>query len=189
MTIENKLDKILDILYDDKELLWKQISTTDIVIFGKRKYDIDWEDADISFIMTMLINDGYVVMNKGDFTGSNMKMPTYSLTTKGIQLKHKGGFTKTKRVEDFKNFLILWGSIIAIVVSVMTIVDLGIKFFDMATTKNTTTTSNTIEKEPNKKNEQRKDNQTLPKSTEEINVVKSDTVSQPIKKQDIGTTK
>jgi hypothetical protein len=82
MTIEHKLDKILDVLYDDKELLWKQISTTDIVIFGKRKYGIDWEDADISFIMTMLINDDYVVMNKGEFSDDNIKMPTYSLTTR-----------------------------------------------------------------------------------------------------------
>lgn len=185
MTIENKLDKILDILYDDKELLWKQISTTDIVIFGKRKYDIDWKDADISFIMTMLINDGYVVMNKGDFSGDNMKMPTYSLTTKGIQLKHKGGFTKTKRVEDFKNFLILWGSIIAIVVSVMTIVDLGIKFFG----SEQVTTCCKKDKTPKCCNTNDNSNSTLPKSTKEINIIKSDTVSQSIKKQDIGTTK
>lgn len=185
MTIENKLDKILDILYDDKELLWKQISTTDIVIFGKRKYGIDWEDADISFIMTMLINDGYVVMNKGDFSGDNMKMPTYSLTTKGIQLKHKGGFTKTKHVEDFKNFLILWGSIIAIVVSVMTIADLGIKFFG---TEQVTTCCEK-DKTPKCCNSDDNSNSTLPKSTKEIKIIKSDTVSQPIKKQDIGTTK
>ena len=40
MKIEKKFDQILDILYDDSELLFKQVATTDLLVFGEKKRDI-----------------------------------------------------------------------------------------------------------------------------------------------------
>lgn len=97
----------------------------------------------------------------------------------------KGGFKRTKLIDDIKNAIILYGSIIAVIVSIMTIADLGIKFF--GTEKVTTCCEKN--KTPKCRNTNDNNNPTLPKSTEEIKVIKGDTVSQPIKKQDIGTTK
>lgn len=186
MTTEQKLDKIIDILYDESFLHWKEVSTINFLTeFAKKKYGIDWSDVEINFIMTMLINDGYVVMNAGDFTGNNSKMPTYSLTTKGVQMKRKGGFKKAKLVDDVKNLIILWGSIIALIVSIMTIVDLSIKFFG---TKDIPT-CNCVEKQPNTKCDNTNQDSTLIKCSPKREIIPSDTVSQSIEKHNIGTTK
>ncbi|MCA1967149.1 MAG: hypothetical protein LDL23_10940 [Flavobacterium sp.] len=121
MKIEQKFDKIIDILYDESLLHWKEIPATDIIAFGKSKFNIDWSDAEINFIISTLQNDGYIVLNKTDV--DSMKTPTFSLTAKGVQMKRKGGFQKTKLVEDVKNIIILWGSIIALIVSIITVYD------------------------------------------------------------------
>jgi len=127
MEIEKNLDQILNILYDENLLHWKEIPATDIIAFAKRKFNIDWSASEMNFILTMLQNDGYIVLNKVD--PNSMAMPTFSLTTKGVQMKRKGGFTKAKLVDDFKNFIIVWGTIIGLIVGIMTIVDLSNKFF------------------------------------------------------------
>ena len=121
MKIEKKLDKILDILYDENLLHWKEIPATDIIAFGKYKFGITWSDSEISFILNILQTDGYIIINKGDL--ERLQMPTFSLTTKGIQLKSKGGFVRTKLIENLKQYLIFWGSIIALIVSFITIYD------------------------------------------------------------------
>lgn len=184
MNTEEKLDKIIDILYDESFLHWKEVSTLDFLSdFAKRKHGIDWKDVEINFIMTMLINDGYVVMNKGDL--DNFKMPTYSLTTKGVQMKRKGGFRKTKFIEDLKNAIILWGSIIALIVSAMTIADLSIKFWltkDVPTCK-------CVEKRPNQESHDNNCNTSLPKSSPKREIIPSNTVSDSVKKHNVITTK
>ena len=126
--IDNKLDKILDLLYDEGELLFKQVPTTDIIVFGKRKFNLDWNESDILFIMNVLQDEGYVIMNKGDFTGSRLKMPTYSLTTKGVRLKKNGGFVFKRRVEWWTNFLIFSASIVTIIVGLATTIDFYFKY-------------------------------------------------------------
>jgi hypothetical protein len=186
MATEEKFDKIINILFDESFLHWKEVPTTDFISqFAKKKHKIDWSDVEINFIMTMLINDGYIKMNEGDFSGNNMKMPTYSLTIKGVLMKRKGGFKRTKFIDDIKNAIILYGSIIAFIVSVMTIVDLGIKFFGAEQV----TTCCEKDKTPKCCNSDKNGNSTLPKSTKEINIIKHDTVTQPIKKNGIGTNK
>lgn len=126
--IDSKLDKILDLLYDEGELLFKQVPSTDIVIFGKQKFNLDWNDSDVLFIMNVLQDEGYVILNKGDFTGSRMKMPTYSLTSKGIRLKQNGGFVFKRRIEWWTNFLIISASIVTIVVGLATSIDFYFKY-------------------------------------------------------------
>ena len=184
MNTEEKLDKVINILYDESFLHWKEVSTLDFLSeFAKKKHDIDWTDVEINFIMTMLINDGYVVMNKGDL--DNFKMPTYSLTTKGVQMKRKGGFKKTKFIEDFKNNVILWGSIIALIVSIMTIADLSVKFWwtkDIPTCK-------CVEKQPNQESYNNNHAPTLTKSSPKREVIPSNAISDSIKKHNVGTTK
>lgn len=127
MGVENKLDKIIDILYDKDLLHWKEVPATDIIAFGKQKFNITWTDAEINFIMTILENDGYVVLNKKDI--SLMQIPTYSLTTKGVQLKRKGGFRWVKFIENVKQGIILWGAIFALIISFTTLYDFYEKHF------------------------------------------------------------
>lgn len=130
MKLERKLDKVLNILYDKEQLTFKSIPTTDIVIFGKNKYKLDWTDAEVLLIMDILQDEGYVVMNKGDFSGTNMKMPTYSLTSKGIRLKQNGGFVFKRRIEWLTNLLIILASIVTILVGIATSIDLYNKYSD-----------------------------------------------------------
>jgi hypothetical protein len=99
MKLEKQLDKILEILYDERNLIFKIVLTTGIAFFGKQKYGLDWTDSEVLFIIDILIDEGYVIMNKGDFSGNNVKMPTYSLTTKGIRLKQNGGFVRKQKIE------------------------------------------------------------------------------------------
>jgi|ERR1035437_163588 cytochrome c-type biogenesis protein CcmH/NrfF len=127
MEIEKKLDKIIGILYDENLLHWKEIPTTDIIVFGKKKYDITWTDAEISYIMNILVNDGYVVMNPGDL--DKMIVPTYSLTTKGIQLKRNGGFVRAKKNEYIKNLIIYVVPVLVLIISFTTVWDFCEKHF------------------------------------------------------------
>jgi large-conductance mechanosensitive channel len=115
--LERQLDEIVDILYDKDLLLWKRIPTQNIVIFGETKYGLSHrDDNEIIFIMSVLINDGYVVLNETKW--DSMKNPTYSLTTKGIILKKNGGFTWLKIKSIITNFIIIWAAIFTIIVSV-----------------------------------------------------------------------
>jgi len=164
------------VLYDENLLHWKEIPATDIIAFAKKKFNIDWTDAEMNFTLTILQNDGYIVLNKVD--PDSMKMPTFSLTTKGVQMKRKGGFTKTKLVEDFKNNIILWGSILAFIVGVMTIFDLTIKFTSSEKICPCCEKTST----PNKTNNNNNCDTTLTKSSPKGEVVKSDTITKSIKK-------
>lgn len=130
MKIERKFDQILDILYDDSRLLFNEVATTDLVVFGEKKYNINWTDSDKIYIINVLIDEGYVIMNKGDFTGNNVKMPTYSLTTKGIRLKQNGGFVRKKRIECLTQFLIFSASIVTIIVGFTTCYDFYEKYIN-----------------------------------------------------------
>ena len=183
MKIEKKFDKIIDILYDENLLHWKEIPATDFIAFAKPKFKIEWSDAEINLILTILQSDGYIVLNKKDI--NKMEIPSFSLTAKGVQMKRKGGFERTKFIDDIKNSVILYGSIIAFIVSVMTITDLGIKFFG----NEQVTTCCKVNKTPKCCDTNNNCDSTLPKSTKEIKIIKPDTVSHPIKKQNIGTTK
>ena len=120
MKLENRLDKILDILYDKNELKFKKVPTTDIVIFGKEKYKLDWSDAEVMLIMGILQEEGYVAVHKGGLSGNNIKIPAYSLTTKGIRLKQNGGFVLKQRIEWLTNFLIISASVVTIIVGIAT---------------------------------------------------------------------
>lgn len=84
-----------------------------------------------------------------------------------------------------KNAIILYGSIIAFIVSILTIVDLGIKFF----VSEQVTTCCKEHETPKCCDTNNNSDTSLIKGSKEIKVIKGDTVSQPIKKQDIGTTK
>lgn len=130
MGIDSKLDKIIGLLYDEGELLFKQVPTTDIIVFGKKKFNLDWNDTDILFIMNVLQGEGYVIMNKGDFTGSRLTMPTYSLTSKGVRLKQNGGFVRKKRIEFLTQFLIFSASIVTIIVGFTTCFDFYKKYLN-----------------------------------------------------------
>lgn len=46
MKIEKKLDKIINILYDENLLHWKKIPSTDFLSeFASKKYKINWSDS------------------------------------------------------------------------------------------------------------------------------------------------
>jgi hypothetical protein len=143
MKIEKKFDQILDILYDDSKLLFKEVVTTDLLVFGEKKHNIKWTDSDKIYIINVLIDEGYVIMNSGDFTGNNVKMPTYSLTTKGIRLKQNGGFVRKKRIEFLTQFLIFSASIVTIIVGFTTCFDFYKKYLNPTevSTENTKQTS------------------------------------------------
>ncbi len=121
MKIEKKLDKILTILYDENLLHWKEIPATDFIAFAKKKFNIDWSDAEINLILTILQNDGYVVLNKKDI--NKMEIPSFSLTAKGVQMKRNGGFVREKIKTIITNLIILWASIFTIIISVYTLVN------------------------------------------------------------------
>lgn len=152
MKIDSKLDKILDLLYDEGELIFKQVPTTDIIVFGKRKFNLDWNENDILFIMNVLQDEGYVIMNKGDFTGSRLTMPTFSLTTKGVRLKQNGGFVFKNRIQWLTNFLIISASIVTILVGIVTCIDLFNKYFKLPTNTSTNNNSCSLNKTKNNTN-------------------------------------
>lgn len=85
MNNQEKFDKIINILYDESHLHWKEVPVVDFIAFAKSKFGIDWTDVEINFITQTLLNDGYITINQGE-------NPTYSLTTKGVQMKKKGDF-------------------------------------------------------------------------------------------------
>jgi|GEM_PF-6744704 len=119
MKIAKKLDKILNILYDENLLHWKEIPATDFIAFAKPKFKIEWSDAEINLILTILQNDGYVVLNKKDI--NKMEIPSFSLTAKGVQMKRNGGFVRQKIKSIITNFVILWAAIFTIAISIYTI--------------------------------------------------------------------
>ncbi len=121
MDLEKKLDKILDNLYDANLLHWKEIPSTDFVgdIF-RQNFKLNWADREINLILTILLSEGYIVLNKKD---PDRQVSSYTLTPKGVLMKHKGGFAKTKRLECWKQFLIYFGSIAAIIVTILTVWD------------------------------------------------------------------
>jgi len=121
MEIEKKLDKILNILYDENLLHWKEIPATDFIAFAKKKFNIGWSDAEINLILTILQNDGYVVLNKKDV--NNFEIPSFSLSAKGVQMKRNGGFVRQKIKTIITNLTILWAAIFTIIISVYTLVN------------------------------------------------------------------
>lgn len=181
--IDSKLDKILDLLYDEGELLFKQVPTTDIIAFGKQKFNLDWNDSDVLFIMNVLQDEGYVILNKGDFTGSRMEMPTYSLTSKGIRLKQNGGFVFKRHIEWLTNFLIVSASIVTIIVGITTIIDFYSKYLsfpsEITNKSNNTTSINNPTPKTNSDTEMSNDKQTTqnPNSHNNSNENKMDTVT------------
>lgn len=118
MKIEKKLDKIINILYDENLLYWKEIPATDFIAFAKQKFNIEWSDAEINFILTILQNDGYIILNEKDI--NKMEIPSFSLTAKGVQMKRNGGFVWSKTKSIITNIVILWAAIFTIIVSVYT---------------------------------------------------------------------
>lgn len=191
MNIEKRLDTILDILYDENLLHWNGIDATNFIAFANKKYGLDWSDVEMNFILTLLQDDEYIVLNKT--TTASMKMPTFSLTTKGVQMKRKGGFTKSKFTNDVKSFIILWGTVVGLTVGLMSFVDLTIKFYGMWTNtekaEQVTTTCCNKKCEPNQKEENRDDNQSVNETSLEVEIIKGDSVSKSIEKHSIGTTK
>jgi len=120
LNIERKLDKILGILYDENLLHWKEIPSTDFLSqFALKKYNIKWSDAEIGLILKILENGKYIVLNKT--TIESGKIPSYSLTPKGVIMKRNGGFVRDKVKSILTNYIILWASIFAIILSIYSI--------------------------------------------------------------------
>ncbi len=119
MKVEKKLDKIINILYDPILLHWKEVSIADISALGIIKFNINWSDPEVSFILSILENDGYVIINNKGVGKSD----TYSLSIKGVQLKRKGGFVRAKFIESVKQGIIIWGAIFALIISFATLYD------------------------------------------------------------------
>ena len=200
MNTEAKLDKVIDILYDENQLIFKKIPTTDIVIFGKTKYNLNWSEAEVLLIMDVLQDEGYVLINKGDFSGNNLKPPTYSLTSKGIRLKQNGGFVFKRRIEWLKNSLIILASIVTILVGIATSLDLYNKYFSPTKPTNQTENCNCItnpkittqmQTKDTHNKESHNNKESKQNSNKNINntVTKSDSIPDSIKKHNVGTTK
>jgi hypothetical protein len=175
MNMNRKLDKILNILYDEKNFLWKKVPTIDIVMFAKQKYNIKWEVDEIIFIMEILKTEGYVIQNQT--TPESLLPPTYSLTTKGILLKQNGGFIRKREIEWLRNFLILSASIVTIIVGLVTSID----FYEKLLKSNVKNYTNNHKCNNNKPNNDTSNNS-------RITIFKSDTIAQPIKKSNVRST-
>lgn len=109
--MNEKLDAVLNVLYDEQLLHWKSVLSTDILIFGKQKFRLNLTEPEVNFVIAKLTDEGYV----SGIADANMLIH-YSLTTKGIQLKLSGGFTKQTRTERRKQKLVDW-SLIAVIVA------------------------------------------------------------------------
>jgi hypothetical protein len=96
-------------LYDENLLHWKEIPATDFITFAKNKFNIDWSNAEINLILTILQNDGYIVLNKKDI--NKMEIPSFSFTAKGVQMKRNGGFVRQYIKTIITNLTILWSAI------------------------------------------------------------------------------
>jgi len=202
MKLESKLDKVLDILYDENQLIFKTIPTTEIAVFGKTKYGLDWTDAEVLLIMDILQDERYVVINKGDFSGDHIKSPTYSLTSRGIRLKQNGGFVFKRRIEWLTNSLIILASIVTILVGIATSLDLYYKYFSPTNLTNQKDNYNDIPNPEiatqiktkatyNKESPNNKDGEHNPNKNKSDTVINSNsnTIPDSIKKPKIGTTK
>jgi hypothetical protein len=122
MNIEKRFDKILDILYDENLLHWREIPSTYFI--GERfrqNFNIQWTDPEINLILTILQNDGYVKLNEKDI--NNMEIPSFSLTTKGVQMKRNGGFIWNKTKSTIANIIVIWAAIFTVIISIYTIVN------------------------------------------------------------------
>ena len=62
MKLEQDFDKLIDILYDDKKLQSKRVSSTEMFIFSKEKQKIDWTVEKIILIIVFLMKDGYILL-------------------------------------------------------------------------------------------------------------------------------
>lgn len=122
LNIERKLDKVLNILYDENLLHWKEIPSTDFISqFASKKHNIKWTDAEIGLILKILENGKYIILNKT--TIDSGKMPSYSLTPKGVIMKRDGGFVRQKIKSILTNYIILWASIFTIIVTILSFID------------------------------------------------------------------
>lgn len=201
MKLEKQLDKILEILYDEKNLIFKRVPTIDIAVFGKQKYGLDWTESEVLFIIDILIDEGYIIQNKGDFSGNNVKMPTYSLTTKGIRLKQNGGFVRKLRIEWLTQFLIISASIVTILIGIVTFIDLYNKYSPTPTeitnqTENENTVNDPTQKSHNNieiNNNEQTNSDNNPNNNSNNNkmntVFNSETITDSIQKPCIRTTK
>jgi hypothetical protein len=118
MKIEKKLDKIIDLLYDETSLHWKEIPATDFIVFSENKFGFKWSDAEMNLVLRILTDNNYIEMNNVD---PNRIVPTYSLTSKGAEFKINGGFVWNKLKRIATNIIILWAAIFTIAISIYTI--------------------------------------------------------------------
>lgn len=109
-----KLDKMVDILYDKKYLHWKQTKVTDIISIKKDEYGLSsWTDAEVNFVISKLAQDGYIKEEQEQ----NLEI-TCSLTIQGIIKKRTGGFKADKQKEDNTKLLIKIGQFAAIIAGI-----------------------------------------------------------------------
>jgi hypothetical protein len=84
MEIEVEFNKVINALYDEEKKHLFEISMFD---FTAERMGMSLADFDI--VITTLKDDGIITTNQ---ITSHREHPTYSLTTKGILLKLKGGY-------------------------------------------------------------------------------------------------
>lgn len=82
------LDAILNKIYDEKLLTLKTEDTLDLLLI-EEKFELKLSVTQISFALEVLEEEGYIKQSYNDEKGNQ-----YSLTTKGIQSKHSGGYAK-----------------------------------------------------------------------------------------------
>jgi len=133
MSIEQKMDYVLEKLYDKNFLHTNKVNVKEILNDTKASLD----ETETLLALEFLKDGGYVKMHTS-IQGSSPtpSLSSYSLTPKAIMFKRKGGFVRDKLISRCSQFLILFGGFIALVSALFTVVDLGIKYF----TKNLTPT-------------------------------------------------
>ena len=110
--MERKLDMVLSLFYDKENLLWRSIPVLNIIVFSKEIFENKLSDNEISYSLSFLLDNGYIK----EVERHHVNGIQYSITTKGVQLKHLGGFVWQTRRELLKSSL-LYISYFAIIVA------------------------------------------------------------------------
>ncbi len=122
--MEELLDKILNILYDQDLLHWKKTSATDILIEDKGVHKFDVSNARLQLAIDFLETEKYIKVHEPDEDEDEDEKKIgenyYSLTGKGIMIKEAGGFVLQKHRTNKKNRLIDFSYRAAIVVLFLT---------------------------------------------------------------------
>jgi len=119
--MNEKLDSILNIFYNEQTLHWNALRISDIIAFGAERFNLKLSSAEVDLALEILILDGYIAESPVQ-TGQGK---WFSLTPSGVQLKQLGGFVKKLKIEKRKQRLVDLGTFAVIIAGVYYLIEIG----------------------------------------------------------------